>query len=142
MNNSSLSPEESIRLLDGSKSNTSTRLMNLAQPKGRNTNFIMTSNNTPENRSMISVEDPTPGKFFIIFSFHIFLIFPIGPNQYQDPSSPLVKRQNNNSTKKNFPSFSIMKSKQNAKMVITSMHTVDNLGMDSPGVGNYDINSD
>lgn len=27
-------------------------------------------------------------------------------------------------------------------MVITSMHTVDNLGLESPGVGNYDVNSE
>lgn len=54
----------------------------------------------------------------------------------------MTKRQNNNSTKKNFPSYSISLGSKHPNMVITSLHTVELLGRDSPGVGNYNIDSE
>eukprot|EP00347_Sterkiella_histriomuscorum_P013432 403364728 len=64
------------------------------------------------------------------------LLKPVGPGEYKLPNLTGVKQVV--STKQNQPSFSMReRTDTNSKMVISSDHKVDQIGKDSPGVGQY-----
>tara|TARA_B110000285_G_C14948598_1_gene525595 strand:- start:438 stop:839 length:402 start_codon:yes stop_codon:yes gene_type:complete len=83
------------------------------------------------------VYDDGPSKYFL-FIFPIFTIVYfnfLGPDAYQQIKPINIKQPE--STTRNVPSFSVQKSYLNNKVVISSKHTVDNMGSSSPGVGHY-----